>query len=151
METKDLNMAGMEWGTQLLHIYFKGNASSVSWSLWWAGEAFRPARVCPQVSHGRRPSFLVPVPADSLWVTLEHLAIISPKNCTESTDLPSTDVAAGVWLIPERRRVQCPEKEEVHGTMMDKCLPEVSDPLGLDAFIHHKLTTAADVVVTVQD
>lgn len=77
-------------------------------------------------------------------VTLEHLAINSLKNCTESTDLPSTDVAAGVWLVPERRRSHCPEKEEVHGSMMDRCLQEVSDPLGLDASIHHKLSWCAN-------
>ena len=113
----------------------------------------RSLQTCQSVPTGQprvETTVLVPVPADSLWVTLEHLATISPKNCTESTDLPSTDVAAGFLLVPEQRRFQCPEKEEVHGSMMDKCLPEVSDPLGLDAFIHHKLTTAADVVATVQ-
>lgn len=95
-------------------------------------------------------TILVPMPADSLWLTLEHLAIVSPKNCTESTDLPSMDVAAGVWLVPERRKIHCSEKEDVHGSMMDRCLQGLSDLLGLDAFIHHKLTTAADVVATVQ-
>ena len=116
----------------------------------------RSLQTCQRVPTGQpraETSVLVPVPADSLWVTLEHLATISPKNCTESTDLPSTDVAAGFWLVPEQRRFQCPEKEEVHGSMMDKCLPEVSDPLGVEGFLHRevKASTSMNLLVVGHD
>lgn len=57
--------------------------------------------------------------ADSSWLTSEHVAITGSKNCSESAESHNTDVAAGLWLVPEGSGVRCLDKEAVRGSVAE--------------------------------
>lgn len=147
METKDLEMMGWSRGLWLSFSCFifilKETFPLPPGPLGAWKKTLDLPSVCAQVSHRQRRSFLVPTLADSSWLSSEQVATISSKNCSESTELHSTDVASGIWRVPEGSRVQCPDKEVASGSMAESVPSRALNPVGFVCIHHHKLMTAA--------